>query len=338
MEGLDIMWRVLILFKPSMKLRNLLDADDAFEYRFVKLSGVEDSELKTLLKDPDALIVSPSQSIERWMIESAERLKVLIIHGSGYDKVDVDAASERNILVMNTPDAIADAVAEHALGLTIALLRKIVLGDRFVRSGWWSRGPSYNSFVGCSISGKRVGIVGLGRVGSSVARLFKCVGADVIYWSRRRRPEVEHALRIRYMSLEKLLNSSDILVISLALTPETRGFIDMDKIGMMKDGCIIVNVSRGGVIDEEALIKGLESGKIGGAALDVFSVEPLSNDSVLTRMDNTVLTPHIAGFTEEAMEETTINVYDLLRKIFVEKVVPMANIVNPEVVDRLWFK
>ncbi|MEM4830558.1 MAG: NAD(P)-dependent oxidoreductase, partial [Zestosphaera sp.] len=152
--------------------------------------------------------------------------------------------------------------------------------------------------------GKRVGVVGLGRVGSEVAKLFRALGAEVVYWSRSRKTEVEHALDIKYVEFEELLRSSDVVVVAIALAPETRGLISHKEFSLMKPGAILVNVSRGLVVDEEALVKALEEGRV-RAGLDVYSVEPLPRDSQLVRLDNVVLTPHIAGFAYEALRGTS---------------------------------
>ncbi|MGC8975556.1 MAG: 2-hydroxyacid dehydrogenase, partial [Thermoprotei archaeon] len=230
-------------------------------------------------------------------------LKLLFVHGSGLDRVDVIEASRRGVCVANAPDAIAQAVAEHALALVLAVMKNVVRGDRVVRSGGW--GPdTQRGLVTTVLRGKKVGVVGLGRVGSEVAKLFRALGAEVVYWSRSRKAEVEHALDVRYVEFEELLKSSDVVVVAVALTPETRGLISHKELSLMRPGAILVNVSRGPVIDEEALVKALSEGRV-RAGLDVYSVEPLPKDSELVRLENVVLTPHIAGFAYEALRSTS---------------------------------
>jgi|Deesub1362A_J573_1020465.scaffolds.fasta_scaffold00012_13 phosphoglycerate dehydrogenase-like enzyme len=329
------MWNILVLFRPSDYLLELLDSDNHFNYRIIQLRRVDIEDIKEDLADADALIASPGQYVNERLISAAEKMRLLIVHGSGYDKVDVDACTKKGVIVLNAPDAIARAVAEHALGLTISLLRKIALGDRVVRSGEWWAGSRKRSFVGTNVYGKTVGIIGLGHIGRILSNLFQCMGAEVLYWSRRRRPNMEESLGIRYVSIEELLRSSDIIIVSLALTPETEHFLDKDRINMVKDGAVIVNISRGRIIDEEALIKALESGKLGGVALDVFEKEPLPPGSLLMKFDNVVLTPHIAGFTEEAKIGTARLVYKLLKQFFVDNKIPRDYVVNPEVLGKI---
>lgn len=256
------------------------------------------------LDNAKALVVAPFHQIGEEILKCG-RIELIVVHGSGYENIDLEECSKRNICVANTPDAIAESVAEHALGLVLALLRNIAYGDRFIRNNLWITGPTPRPLLSTTLRGKIVGIIGLGRIGSSIAKLFRRYGNRVIYWSRRRKPEVEHALDIEYKELDHLLAEADVVIVALALTKETQGFIDYEKISRMKKNSIIVNISRGKIIVEKDLIKALKEGIIGGAALDVFEEEPIGANNPLTRLDNTVLTPHIAGYTWEAMVETS---------------------------------
>lgn len=275
------------------------------------------------LMDADVLVVAPIHVVDEELISKAKKLKLIVLHGSGYENIDLEACRRRNICVAYEPDAIAEAVAEHALGLTLTLLRNIVLGDRYIRNRVWGKGPAPRELLGTSLYGKTVGIIGLGRIGASVARLFKHMGCKVIYWSRRRKPEVEHALGIEYRELHELLGESDIVIISIALTKDTIGFIDYTKLSMMKKNSVLINVSRGKVIVEEDLIRALKEGLIKGAALDVFSKEPIDPDNPLINLDNVVLTPHIAGYTREAMIETSRRVAETIIKFIEENRKPL---------------
>lgn len=275
------------------------------------------------LIDADVLVVAPIHVVDEELISKAKKLKLIVLHGSGYENIDLEACRRRNICVAYEPDAIAEAVAEHALGLTLALLRNIVLGDRYIRNRVWGKGPAPRELLGTSLYGKTVGIIGLGRIGASVARLFKHMGCKVIYWSRRRKPEAEHALGIEYRELHELLSESDVVVISIALTKDTIGFIDYTKLSMMKKNSVLINVSRGKVIVEEDLIRALKEGLIKGVALDVFSKEPIDPDNPLINLDNVVLTPHIAGYTREAMIETSQRVAETIIKFIEENRKPL---------------
>ncbi len=279
--------------------------------------------LQKELVDADVLVVAPIHVVDKEILNYANRLKLIVLHGSGYENIDLELCSSKGICVAYEPDAIAEAVAEHALGLTLALLRNIVLGDRYVRSGSWGKGPAPRELLGTSLKGKTVGIIGLGRIGSNIARLFKHMGCKIIYWSRRRKPEVEHALGIEYRELHELLSKSDIVIVSIALTKDTIGFIDYTKLSMMKKNSILVNVSRGKVIVEEDLVRALKEGLIKGAALDVFSKEPIDPNNPLVSLDNVVLTPHIAGYTREAMIETSQRVAKTIIRFLEEHKKPL---------------
>ena len=260
------------------------------------------------LTDADALVVAPIHVINEDILSRTRKLRLIVLHGSGYENIDLEYCSKKGICVAYEPDTIAESVAEYTLGLALALLRNIVVGDRYIRRRVWSKGPAPRELLGTTLRGKTVGIIGLGRIGAGVARVFKCVGCRVIYWSRRRKPEVEHALGIEYKNLLELLSESDIIIISLALTKDTQGLLDYNKLSRMKSNAVLINVSRGKVIVEEDLIKALKEGIIKGAALDVFSKEPIDPSNPLIEMDNVILTPHIAGYTREAMIETSIRV------------------------------
>ncbi len=295
--------RVVYAIKVHRSGLELL-SDKGFEVIVYDKSKPIEEWLCENLGNAKALVVAPFHRIDEKIL-SCGQIELLVVHGSGYENIDLDECSKRRICVVNTPDAIAESVAEHALGLVLALLRKIVYGDRFIRSNLWGTGPAPRPLLGTSLIGKTIGIIGLGRIGSSIAKLFRRHGNRVIYWSRRRKPEVEHALDIEYRELQNLLGEADIVIIALALTRETQGFINYEKISKMKRNSILVNVSRGKILVEKDLVKALKEGIIGGAALDVFEKEPIRNDNPLTRFDNVVLTPHIAGYTWEAMVETS---------------------------------
>ncbi len=279
--------------------------------------------LQRELVDADVLVVAPIHVVDEEILRHADKLKLVMLHGSGYENIDLELCRSKGICVAYEPDAIAEAVAEHALGLTLALLRNIVVGDRYIRGKLWGKGPAPRELLGTSLRNKTVGIIGLGRIGSSIARLFKYMGCNVIYWSRRKKPEVEHALGIEYRELEELLRNSDIVIISIALTKDTMGLIDYSKISLMKKNAVLINVSRGKVIVEEDLIKALREGLIKGAALDVFEKEPIDPKNPLLSLDNVVLTPHIAGYTREAMIETSIRVAETIIKFMEERKRPL---------------
>jgi len=274
------------------------------------------------IRDAQGLVITPIHRVNSELLRCSDKLRIVVIHGSGYENVDLDTCEERGVCVANEPDAIAESVAEHALALALAVLRNVARGDRYVRSGAWREGPAPRSLIGTSLKGKTVGIVGAGRVGSAAARLFKALGSRVVYWSRRK-PELEHGVGVEYVGLEKLFEESDIVVVAVAHTPETHHMISRSLLFRAKRGAVLVNVSRGAVIDTNALVDALREGVIAGAGLDVFEEEPLPPTSPLASMENVVLTPHIAGYTWEAMEGTSVAVAQTLIRYLVQGVPPL---------------
>jgi len=260
------------------------------------------------LADADALIVTPLHRIDSELLQCAPRLQLIVLHGSGFENIDLRSCEERGVCVARVADPIAYAVAEHALALTLALLRKLVKAHSYIVSRRWDSGPAPRELLTSSLWGKTVGIVGMGRIGSLIAKLFRAFDTRIIYWSRRRKVELELALGIEYRELDDLLQESDIVILAIALTPETRHLVNEERLRKMKRGAIIVNIARGEVIDTRALVRALREGWIAGAALDVFEQEPLPKDHPLIDPENVVLTPHIAGYTYEAMVETGIRV------------------------------
>ncbi len=327
------MKKILFLFRPNNALLEKLDEDTLFEHSIQKYQDIVSGQVA--LDSYEILVAAPFHRLDRKIISLFSNLKVIILHGSGYDKVDINYASSKGILVFNIPDYIAVTVAEHAIALILSLTRKIVLGDEITKRGRWSRGPPNRELVGTVIRGKRVGIVGLGRIGSEVAKLISTFGAEVFYWNRRRKPEVEHALNISYLDLQKLFKECDIIVITIALTRETENLINKSLIDSIKEGSILINVSRGGVLDESALVEALEKGKLGGVGLDVFKEEPLPTNHPLTKFKNVVLTPHIGGFSDYSLYNTSLEVYRILYKLFHEKTIPIENLVNKDVLENV---
>ncbi|MEZ0318453.1 MAG: D-glycerate dehydrogenase, partial [Pyrobaculum sp.] len=259
--------------------------------------GVPKDVLINAARRCDALVIFIGDVIDREVLDAGDKLKIVSTASVGVDHIDVEYAKKKGVVVAHTPYVLVDAVADLAVGLLIALVRRIVVGYRLIRTG--QAEEVWGSLLGVDIRGKRAGIVGLGAIGSAVAKRLLAFGAEVVYWSRRRKPEVEFALGIKYLDLDELLATSDFVFATMALTPETKGFFNRDRILKMKRGAFFINVARGGLVDTEALVDALESGHLGGAALDVFDVEPLPPGHRLTRLENVVLTPHIGSATEE---------------------------------------
>ena len=260
--------------------------------------------LKEKLAEFDAVLSMVTDRLDCELIRAvSKRLRIIANMAVGYDNIDVKCATQHGVYVTNTPDVLTEATADLAFALLLAVARRVVEGDHFVRWGeWWRSGTAFHPkmMLGVELYGKTLGIIGMGRIGRAVARRARGFGMKVIYYSRRRLPERdERELGAEYVDLDTLLARSDFISIHVPLTEETRHMIDEERLKKVKRGAIIVNTSRGAVIDTRALVKALEEGWIAGAGLDVYEEEPLNPNHPLTGFKNVVLTPHIGSATRE---------------------------------------
>ena len=239
-------------------------------------------------------------------LKKAPKLKVVARHGVGYDDCDVEALTRHKVYLVYTPGVLSDSVADMTLALLLACNRKIVQADRYVREGWAKGGPGYPDY-GIDLKGKTIGIIGLGRIGYEVAkRCVKGFDMKVIYYDIRRNEKAEKELGAELKSLEGLLKESDFVSIHLPLTPKTRGLIKEEHLRLMKKTAYLINTARGAIIDQKALTKVLAEKAIAGAGLDVFEKEPVPPDDPLLKLENVVLTPHIASLTKDAREAMAV--------------------------------
>jgi len=230
------------------------------------------------------------------VLEKLPNLKLLSLWGTGTDHVDLEAAERLGVTVANTPGVSAIAMAEHTLALMLAVARDIPRIDAKTRRGAWPRG-----FVQ-QLHGKTLGVIGLGAIGQQTARIARGMGMKVIGWTRHANILVAQELDIELVSLDDLYRRADVVSLHIRQTPETLDFIGEREFELMKAGAIFINTARGPLVDEAALVKALESGKLAGAGLDVYCREPLPEDDPLTRLNNVVLTPHSGGVTKEALD------------------------------------
>jgi len=240
------------------------------------------------------------------ILQKAPKLKVVARHGVGYDDCDVEALTRHKVYLVYTPGVLSDSVADMTMALILACNRRIVQADRFVREEWAKRPSGYLNY-GVDLKGKTIGIIGLGRIGYEVAK--RCVkGFDMrlIYHDIHRNEKAERELGAKRKSLEEVMRESDFVSIHLPLTPQTRRLIREEHLRMMKKTAYIINTARGPIIDQEALVRVLSEKAIAGAGLDVFEEEPVPLDDPLLKLDNVVLTPHIASLTKEARESMAI--------------------------------
>ena len=284
------------------------------------------------LADADALVVRSAVQVDSALLEHAPKLRVIGRAGVGVDNIDTAAATHRGIVVMNTPGANAVAVAELTLGLMISMCRKIPLANATMHAGKWDK----KSLQGSELRGKTLGIVGLGRIGLEVARRAKAFGMELVAYDPFLAPVIARENDVTLVDLDDVFNSSDFLTLHVGLTTQTEGMINQHSIAIMKQGVRIVNCARGELIVDAALADALKSGKVAGAALDVFHQEPLK-DSVYFSLDNVLLSPHIAGATDEAQEAIGIQlacqVRDYLKLGVVQNAVNLPSLSHEEYIE-----
>jgi phosphoglycerate dehydrogenase-like enzyme len=266
-------------------------------------TGLSSDELQSIIGDYDAVVVRSATKIRADVIDRASRLKVIGRAGAGLDNIDVVAATEHDIKVVNAPDANTRAVAEHTLALMLSLARRVPRADMSMKEGRWEK----SKLMGMSLAGKTLGIVGFGRIGREVAIRAQAFGMKVIVNQRRPTPELNLEARVEAVDLNDLLKQSDFVSLHVPARPETEGMIDLQKLALMKPSGFIINTARGSVVDEADLLEALDKGLISGAGLDVFAQEPAIN-SQLAQHDRVIATPHIAASTEDAQMDAAVTV------------------------------
>jgi len=255
-------------------------------------SDLPKEELAGKLQDMEIVIVRSATKVKGELLDALKNAKLIIRGGVGLDNIDLEGAKAKGIKVVNTPEASSISVAELVIGFMFALSRHIVRGTVGLREGKWEK----KQLKGTELFGKTLGIIGMGRIGREVAKRAKCLGMNVIATRHVREIPEELAKTVSY---DELYKEADFISIHIPLTEKTRHMISKEAFEKMKDGAVIINCSRGGVVDEKALLEALKSGKVKGAALDVFEVEP-PVDNELLKLDNVIGTPHIGASTKEA--------------------------------------
>lgn len=280
----------------------------------VHASDLPDEEKSSLVQDADFLILFPGQISER-VLRSAPRLKLIQLVAAGYDSMDVNLCQELGIPVANNGGANSIDVAEHTISLILGFYRRLIELDRNVRAGRWRDIDTGISTY--TINGKTVGIVGFGNIGKRVAQLLRAFGARLLYYDQYPPAQnVASELGVTRMALEDLLRESDIVTVHLPLTHETRGIIGKHELALLKPTAVLVNTCRGPIVDEEALTEVLSEGRILGAALDVLEKEPPFPDNPLLKLDNVLLTPHVAGVTYNTWTRRGQFVFQNLQRVW----------------------
>jgi D-3-phosphoglycerate dehydrogenase len=243
----------------------------------------------------DALLVRSATKVTEDVMDRMPKLKIIGRAGVGVDNIDVAAATRRGIIVVNAPDGNTIATAEHTFALMLAMVRKLCLANASMRRGEWNR----SAFMGNELYGKTLGIIGFGRIGQEVAKRARAFEMNVLAYSRSLTPERAAQVGAKASSLEEILATADIITVHTPVTPETKGLLGEENLKKTKPGVMIINAARGGIVDEEALKRLLDSGHLAAAALDVYTQEPPA-DFQLMQMEQVTATPHIAASTKEA--------------------------------------
>jgi glyoxylate reductase len=278
--------------------------------------------------DKQGLLSMITDQVDAQLLDRAPGLKIIANFGVGYNNIDVPAATRRGIMVTNTPGVLTDTTADLTMALILAVARRVVEGDRHTRQGrfrFWA--PFY--FLGHEVTGKTLGIVGMGRIGRAVARRAAGFNMQVLYHNRNPlAEEEEQVLQVQYADLKTLLQEADFISLHTPLTPQTRHLIGSRELAWMKSNAFLINTARGAVVDERALLGALEQGRIGGAGLDVYENEPMVTRG-LERLDNVVLLPHVGSATVETRQRMAAMAVDNLLAGLEGRMPP--NCINPNV-------
>ena len=312
MSGRDRPWVVAVADRVSPSGLAALTGDERFEVRW--LAGRTPDEKEEAITRADAVIVRSATRIPRELVEAAPGLKVIGRAGAGVDNIDLDAATERGIPVLNAPAGNSVSAAELTFALILTLARKIVAADRSVRELTWKT----PELAGVELNRKTLGLVGAGRIGGEVARRARAFGMKVLVYDPYLTATRAEELGARPRDLDEVVEQADFLTLHVPLTPSTRAMIGAAQLRRMKSSAYLINAARGGVVDEDALARALEEGWVAGAALDVFREEPLPESSPLLGCPNLILSPHLGASTAEAQELVASEIASGIRDALVD--------------------
>jgi len=314
------------LFDEALEILRMHSEVEVFE-------GIDNPAPRELIlskvKNVEGLLCLLTDRIDSKILEYGKNLKVVSNYAVGFNNIDVGAATKRGIYVTNTPGILTETTADCTWALLLAISRRIAEADRHVRSGKWVHAWGPHMFIGSDVHGKTLGIIGLGRIGSTVAKRAKGFYMDLIYYDVNRREDLEDKLGIVFKNLDDVLSESDFVTIHIPLTKQTHHLIGQRELSMMKKTAYLINTSRGPVIDEKALYEALKERVIAGAAMDVFEEEPIDPKSPLLELDNIVVTPHIASASVETRTKMAVVAAENLVSVLQGKEPP--NLVNPDV-------
>ncbi|MDL9944120.1 phosphoglycerate dehydrogenase [Gordonia sp. ABSL11-1] len=318
--------RPVVLIADKLAPSTVEALGDDVEVRWV--DGPDRPKLLEAAADADAILVRSATTVDGEVLEAAPKLKIIARAGVGLDNVDVSAATQRGVMVVNAPTSNIHTAAEHAVALLMAAARQIPAADATLREHTWKR----SSFNGVEIFDKTVGVVGLGRIGQLVAARLAAFETSIIAYDPYVSPARAAQLGIELVSLDELLTRADFITVHLPKTPETLGLIGKDQLALTKKGVVIVNAARGGLIDEQALADAITSGHVRGAGLDVYATEPCT-DSPLFELPQVVVTPHLGASTSEAQDRAGTDVAKSVRLALAGHFVPDAVNITGGAVD-----
>lgn len=250
------------------------------------------------IKLADGLLCMLSDQVDKALLNEASQLKIVANLAVGYDNINLHAAKQSGVMVTNTPDVLTETTADLTFALLMTTARRIVEANRYIQKDLWEHWSPY-LLAGSDIHHRTIGIVGMGRIGEAVARRAKGFGMPILYHNRSRKYEVEEELQASYVTFDQLLSEADFVVSLVPLTKQTAGIFNHNAFNKMKSTAIFINVSRGGTVDEQALLEALKSKQIKAAGLDVFTEEPIRADNPLMKLENVVCLPHIGSASEE---------------------------------------
>jgi D-3-phosphoglycerate dehydrogenase len=302
--------RLRVLLADEIAPEGLRILEESGDLEVDARPGIGAPELKSIIGGYDALVVRSRTKVTADILAAAHRLKVVGRAGVGLDNIDVECAARRGIVVLNSPAGNVISAAEHTFALMLALVRHIARADASVRRGEWERGR----FRGMELHGKTLGLAGAGRIGSEVAKRARAFGMRVMAYDPYLSAEKAESSGIELVPLHHLLVRSDVVSIHVPLTEETRGLIGAKELALMKPSAYLVNAARGGVVDELALVRALEEGRLAGAALDVFEQEPVRRDHPLLQLENVLAVPHLGAATQEAQASSGVEVCRAVRE------------------------
>ena len=302
----------------------------AADLEVVEAYDLEGDALLDAVADASALVVRSGTDVSAALLDAAEELVIVGRAGIGVDNIDVDAATDRGVVVANAPEGNVRAAAEHTVAMTFATARSIPQAHARLRAGEWAKGD----YLGTELSGKTLGVVGLGRVGQEVARKFDALGMEVVAYDPYIAAERAQQLGAELVPFEACLDRADVLTVHTPLTPETEGLVgaaELERLG----GGYVINCARGGIVDEAALAAAVEDGPLAGAAVDVFTEEPVPADHPLLAVEDVVVTPHLGASTEAAQEQVATSIADQV--VAALRGEPVANALNAPSIDEAAF-